>query len=185
MIIFEHLYFSITWLFLYLIKFWRIWCYFLVLRIVLPSIAIKVSCLNYSNSLCKFLLFTVLQTWIKSPFPENLLLQKAYFCPCLTHLPAFPLSRCYRPVPHFGSVVQPSKSRVGSDFRPGLSGLYPVCSRKLLRMEIIQHLWANCSTACLSSWWKSLSRYLTWSSVNLIQPPSSLHSPSLPSLFLY
>lgn len=87
--------------------------------------------------------------------------------------------------PHFGSVVQPSKSRLGPDFRPGLSGLYPVCSRKPLRMEIIQHLWANCSTACLSSWWKSLSRYLTWSSGNLIQPPSSLHSPSLPSFFLY
>lgn len=44
-----------------------------------------------------------------------------YFCPCLTHLQAFPLPRGYRPVPHFGSVVQLSpKSRVDTDFRLGL-----------------------------------------------------------------
>lgn len=100
-----------------------------------------------------------------------------YFCPCLTNLPAFPLPRGYRPLPHFGSVVQPSKSRVDNDFRADLSGFCPVCSQKPLRIEIIQPLWANCSTPCLSSWCKSLSRYLTLSSVNLIQPPSSLHSP--------
>lgn len=119
-------------------------------------------------------------------FKKPIAAEGTCFCPCLTHLPTFPLPWGFRPVPHYGSVVQPSpKSRVDTDFRLGLSGFYPLCSWKPLTIEIIQPLWATCSTACLSSWWKSLSRYLIWTSVNLIQPPYSLHSPSLPCLFLY
>lgn len=108
-----------------------------------------------------------------------------YFCPCLTHLWAFPLPRGCRPVPHFGSVVQLSpKSRADTDFRLGLSGFYLVCSWETTEDPDHTASVANFSTAC-GSWWKSLSRYLIWTSVKLIHPPSALHSRSLPSLFLY
>lgn len=55
-----------------------------MLRIVLPSIAFKVSFLNYSNCLCKVPLFVLLQTQIKSLFPEGMFLQEA-----LAHAPAW------------------------------------------------------------------------------------------------
>lgn len=88
-------------------------------------------------------------------------------CPCLAHFPTFPMPWSYKSIPDFGSVIQPSaKSTVNIDFRLGYSGFYPVCSWKLPRMETTQLLWAACSTAWLSSWWKGLSKYLIWTSLN-------------------
>lgn len=58
-------------------------------------------------------------------FKKPIAAEGTCFCPCLTHLPVFPLPWGYRSVPHFGSVVQLSpKSRVDTDFRLGLSGFY-------------------------------------------------------------
>lgn len=49
-------------------------------------------------------------------------------------------------------IVQPlAQRRVNAGFRPGYSGLSPIRSGKLLKLEILQPLYAACSNACLSS----------------------------------
>lgn len=66
-------------------------------------------------------------------------------------------------------------SRVSTKLRPGYSGLYSVRSQKLPRKEMVQSLWAACSSTRLSLQWScfSLPVWTSLTSVDVIfsHPP--------------
>lgn len=74
-------------------------------------------------------------------------------------------------------VQSPAQSSLKSEARPVGWGLCLAESWKPPRTETVQHLWAACSIAGLSSGWKSFSLCLVWTSLFILCPLPLVLSP--------